>query len=134
MSFGPYLAGTWESRFGVGTVIQVINPMTYQLNVHIAFLDDNEEFLKCMVRELSANDLLEIIVPELKLKAKFGVVKILSLADGKIKEGIVGYQRQILATAFEKDVEIAFSEAPLAAIPSIEHAEKELDRFKDKCP
>ena len=134
MSFGAYLIGSWEGRLGVGTSLQIINPMVYDLNIRIAFLDENEHFLLYKSYELSPNDLVEINVPELKLSAKFGVVKIISHKNGNVKEGIVGFQRQILLAAFEKDVEVAFSEAPLSAVPNMEFAIDEFKRLDERCP
>merc|ERR1711879_628875 len=104
----------WERRFGLGTTIQIVNPTLDYVEVLIAFLDDKEECLKTMKSELSPNDIWEIPVPKLK-KKKFGVVKVISHRDHKAELGIVGFQRHILA--IPKPVEIAFSEAPLAAIP-----------------
>ncbi|MBM9512505.1 hypothetical protein [Desulfogranum marinum] len=130
MSFSSYLVGTWERRFGLGTTIQIVNPTLDYVEVLIAFLDDKEECLKTMKSELSPNDIWEIPVPKLK-KKKFGVVKVISHRDHKAELGIVGFQRHILA--IPKPVEIAFSEAPLAAIPK-KYAQPELERLLEKCP
>lgn len=130
MSFSSYLVGTWERRFGLGTTLQIVNPTLIDLEVLVAFLDDNEQCLKTMRSELSPNDMWEIPVPKLK-KKKFGVVKIISHRNHEAKPGIVGFQRHILA--IPKPVEIAFSEAPLAAIPN-KYAQPELKRLLDSCP
>ncbi len=134
MSFASYLIGTWEGRFGMGTSLQIINPMVYSLEIRVAFLDDDENFVRCLDYKLSPNKLQEIIVPTQKLKPKFGVVKIISHRRGIVREGIVGFQRHILSAAFDRDVEVAFSEAPLAAVSNLQYAHDEMERFKDKCP
>jgi hypothetical protein len=65
-------------------------------------------------------------------------VKIISHISETVKEGIVGFQRQILATAINMeedfDVKIAFSEAPMASVPNRQYAIDELERFREKCP
>lgn len=129
MSFSAYLVGTWERRFGVSTALQIINPTLDDLEVFIAFLDDNEECLKSIKSELTPNDMWEIIVP--KFEKEFGVVKIISHKDRVAIPGIVGFQRHVLALF--RPTEIAFSEAPLAAIPK-EYAQPELERLLDRCP
>lgn len=132
MSFGAYLVGTWESRFGVGTSLQIINPTVDLLDITVAFLDADERFIRCMKLELSPNKMEEIIVPELKLGPPYGVVKIISHKDGEIRRGIVGFQRHVLA--IPRPTEVAFSEAPLAAIP-MEYAKAEYKRFLEHhCP
>ncbi len=131
MSFSAYLVGTWESRFGVGTNLQIINPTLEDLNVIVAFLDDNEGFIQCMRSQepLTPNKMWEIPVP--KLEPKFGVVKIISYKDREAKPGLVGFQRHILA--IPRPTEVAFSEAPLAAVP-FEYAQPEYERILANCP
>lgn len=133
MSFSSYLVGNYEKRFGVGTTIQIINPTTLSLDVVVAFFDADERFQVCRRKRLSANDMWEIIVPkELPdLEPEFGVVKIISHRDGTVKRGIVGYQRHILVVPRES--EVAFSEAPLAAVPHA-YAEREYERIAVHCP
>jgi hypothetical protein len=128
MSFSAYLVGTWERRFNVNTVLQIINPTLDDLDVFMAFFDNNEECLKTVKSVLTPNDMWEIIVP--KLEKKFGVVKIISHKDRVAKPGIVGFQRHILA--LPKPTEVAFSEAPLAAVPN-QYAQPELERLFDLC-
>lgn len=134
--FSAYLVGTWERRFGVRTTLQIVNPTLDDLEVVVAFLDDNENFVHCIRSEeaLSPNDMWEIIVPD--LNPLFGVVKIISYKkEGEedkeeAQPGIVGFQRHILAVP--RPAEIAFSEAPLAAIP-MQYAQPELERILDHC-
>jgi hypothetical protein len=57
MSFAAYLVGTWERRFGFGTSLQVINPMTYNIEIRVVFLNDNEDFIRCFDDRLSPNKL-----------------------------------------------------------------------------
>ncbi|WP_136809000.1 hypothetical protein [Desulfosediminicola flagellatus] len=129
MSFSAYLVGSWESRFGVGTALQIINPTLDHLEVIVAFFDDNEHCLKTMNGELSPNDMWEVVVP--KLEKQFGVAKIISHRDKEIMPGIVGFQRHVLA--IPTPTEIAFSEAPLAAIPE-KYAADELKKILAGCP
>lgn len=130
MSFSAYLVGTWEKRFGIQTSLQIINPTLDYLEVTVAFLDSNEEFLKCVHSKepLSPNKLWEVNTPA--LDEKFGVVKIISHVGQEVKPGIVGFQRHALVVPSAQ--EVAFSEAPLAAVP-MEYAQAEYNRFMEKC-
>ena len=130
MSFGAYLVGSWENRFGINTTIQIINPTTNRLQVTVAFLDNEEEFLECVTKELSANDVWEIFVPRLEKGPEFGVVKAISHWSEQVKSGIVGFKRHFLVVPSEK--EAAFSESPLAAVPK-EIAVLEYNIFREKC-
>jgi len=91
----PYIIGTFESREGAKTILQIINPTAKYLRVMAAFFDDNEKPLKCIKDKLSPNDLLEIDVRKIELPARFGVVKVVSLNEKEdIPEtGLVGNQR-----------------------------------------
>jgi hypothetical protein len=89
--FSPYLVGTYDQR-NAYTLLQIVNPTAKDLEIYIAFFDDNEKPLKCVKEKLSHNDLFEINVKKLELKEKFGVVKIVSLIDKKPIPGIVGFQ------------------------------------------
>lgn len=132
MSFSAYLVGTWEKRYGLMTTIQIINPTVERLFVTVAFLDNRENFIECEKFELSANDLKEILIPKLEDGTDFGVVKAIShTSSGEVKDGIVGFKRHFLIAHSEK--EVAFSEAPLAAVP-MEFARPEFDRFQERCP
>lgn len=137
MSFSAYLVGTWERRLGIGTTIQIINPTDRDLDIVVAFFDDNEECLRCIRSEkpLSPNDLWEIPVKKFEEK-EFGVVKIISL-DSESKQimlGIVGFKRHYLAVKEEPEgIEVAFSESPLAAIPGNEYAKAEYELIQERC-
>ncbi|MFZ3138231.1 MAG: hypothetical protein WA126_12675 [Thermodesulfovibrionales bacterium] len=91
----PYIIGTFDSREGAKTILQIINPTAKYLRIMAAFFDDNEKPLKCIKDKLSPNDLLEIDVRKIELPAKFGVVKVVSLNEKEdIPEtGLVGNQR-----------------------------------------
>jgi hypothetical protein len=91
----PYIIGTFDTREGAKTILQIINPTSKYLRVMAAFFDDNEKPLKCIKDKLSPNDLLEIDVRKIELPAKFGVVKVVSLNEKEdIPEtGLVGNQR-----------------------------------------
>jgi hypothetical protein len=91
----PYIIGTFDSREGAKTILQIINPTAKYLRVMAAFFDDNEKPLKCIKDKLSPNDLLEIDVRKIELPARFGVVKVVSLNEKEdIPEtGLVGTQR-----------------------------------------
>jgi hypothetical protein len=108
--FSSYLVGTYDTRGG-HTLLQIINPTAKGIDVYIAFFDADEKPLMCKKDKLSHNDLLEIDVRTLKLAAKFGVVKIVSLRDKKPVPGIVGFQRHF----FEK---MGVTESNLAAVPA----------------
>lgn len=139
MSFSAYLVGTWENRRQpVSTILQIINPTLDDLDVMVAFFDSNENPVR-LVRSsdsvdpkigghggpLTPNDMWEINILGLQPPlgeqfGKFGVVKIISSQNKEVKEGIVGFQRQVVAVnipTIPPDPEIALSEAPLAAIP-----------------
>jgi hypothetical protein len=90
--FSPYLVGTYDLR-NTYTVFQIVNPTAKDIEIYLAFFDDNEKPLKCGKEKLSHNDLFEINVKKLELRANFGVVKIVSLLDKKPVPGIVGFQR-----------------------------------------
>ncbi len=140
MSFSAYLLGTWENGriLGLTTTIQIVNPTTDDLRIVVAFFDGNEKPLRLLksgddvLKEpLSPNDLCEINIPVLdaldpqRPVKGFGVVKIISLNardPRQVKEGIVGFQRHVFAVnrpTTPPDLEAAFSESPLAAIPLI---------------
>lgn len=132
MSFGAYLVGTYEKRFGIGTVLHIINPTTQELDVVMAFFDDKENFQTCRKDKLTPNDLWEIIVPvNVIVTPEFGVVKILSYQDNKPAEGIVGYQMKILLEPNLRGPK-TFSETVLASVP-ISFAEVELPRILEHC-
>lgn len=130
MSFSEYLVGTYERRFNIGTVFQIINPTIQPLNIVAAFFDDNGNYQTCVKKKLGPNDMHEIQVPP-NLKT-YGVVKILSYIEDRVKPGIVGYQRHLyieLVPGGEK----TFSEAGLASVPK-EYAQPEFDRLRPLCP
>ena len=109
-SFSSYLVGTYDMRGG-RTLLHIINPTAKGFEVYVAFFDADEKPLICKKDKLSNNDLLEIDVKTLKLDAKFGVVKIVSLRDKKPVPGMVGFQRHL----FEKG---GVTESNLASVPA----------------
>ena len=123
-AFSTYLVGTYDLRNGY-TVFQVVNPTAQALEVYFAFFDDNEKPLTCKKEKLSHNDLVEVNVKTLKLGAKFGVVKIVSLRDKKPASGIVGFQR------FYSE-KLGIAESNLAAVPAAV-LEKELEIILGVC-
>jgi hypothetical protein len=123
-SFSSYLVGTYDMRGG-STLLHIINPTAKGFEVYIAFFDADEKPLICKKDKLSNNDLLEIDVKTLKLDAKFGVVKIVSLRDKKPVPGIVGFQRHL----FEKG---GVTESNLASVPA-KILEAELKIILDVC-
>ena len=95
----PYIVGTYDNiRDSLSTVIQVINPTANTLEIVAFFLDDNERILRCVREKLSANDMVELWIARLELKAEVGVVKIVSFKPGTKTplEGIVGYKRTFI--------------------------------------
>ncbi len=119
----------------LSTTLQIINPTDDFLHVVVAFFDSNEQPLRLLrsdeylQKPLSPNDMWEIIVsdnsvdqPPRRPVKGFGVVKIISLDTERriVQEGIVGFQRHVLAVNIPTtppEPEVSFSEAPLAAIP-----------------
>ena len=114
--FSSYLVGTYDLR-NAYTALQVVNPTAKDLEIYLAFFDDNEKPLKCVKERLSHNDLFEINVKKLELPAKFGVVKIVSLLDKKPVPGIVGFQRHYF-TQLSSRVPYGVAESNLAAVPT----------------
>jgi hypothetical protein len=108
-AFSTYLVGIYDQRDS-HTKLQIVNPTAKDLELFIAFFDDAEKPLKCVKEKLSHNDLLEMDVKQLELKAKLGVVKIVSHRDRRPYPGIVGFQRHY----FENK---SFSESNLASVP-----------------
>ena len=106
--FGTFLVGTFDLRSGY-TVLQILNPTARPLELLVAFFDDNEKPLVCIREKLSHNDSVEIDVRNLKLQAKFGVVKIISHVDRIPCPGIIGFQRHYFRSGF--------AESNLASIP-----------------
>lgn len=140
-AFSAYLIGTYEIvRFGVGTVIHIVNPTNQSLEVIAAFFDDDGNIQACKKfhgeNQLKSNGMKEIIVPlqvqGLNPKNGFGVVKIISHRGGQEAiRGIVGFQRQVLPNPDWKSLH-CFSEANLAAVPE-EFANEELGQIISNC-
>lgn len=89
-----YIIGTYDLR-EAQSFVHIINPTGKHLRALIAFFDDNEKPLRCIKEKFSPNDLAEIDVRKLDLKAKFGVVKVVALnaAEDVPEVGLVGNQR-----------------------------------------
>ena len=155
MSFSSYLVGTWENHWiqkdkpAAYTSLQIILPINEPpidnlkgLHVVAVFFDVNGVFLRHLERFLERNAMWEILVAQITdepVRGK-GVVKIFSFdqpyQEGKLTEGIVGFQRHLLAGVLPTsppDPEAAFSEAPLAAIPP-EYAPREWEYVRRMLP
>ncbi len=151
MSFSSYLVGTWENHWiqpsepAAYTSLQIIHPIDEpeELDVLAVFFDVNGNFLRHLERLLKRNAMWEIRVSDIKdepVEGK-GVVKIFSLdvpyrEGGTLTKGIVGFQRLLLAGVLPTsppDPEAAFSEAPLAAIPT-EDAQREWTYVRSLLP
>lgn len=133
MSFSAYLVGSWERRHGIQTTIQIINPTLRRLEVTVAALDNDGNFLACEDKLLGKNDMWEILIPEFAGTEEFGVVKAISHSGSVVTPGIVGFQRHFLVIPSE--TEAAFSESPLAAIPNLDDIWiDEFTRFRGSCP
>jgi hypothetical protein len=115
MNFSPFLTGSWENRFSVGTKLQIINPSQNQLEIIVAFIDHHGQYLQCFRSEepIGPNQMWEIDTP--KLESEFGVVKILAHVNGVVKPGLVGFQRRLISVNSSMDA--PFSESQLSAIP-----------------
>ncbi len=122
--FSSYLVGTYDIGSGY-TVLHLINPTANALEIRIVFFDDNEKLLKCIREKLSQNDLFEIDVRKLKLVARFGVFKIVSLRDNKPFPGLVGFQRHYFA-------KLEVTECNLASVPA-KVLEEELKIILEYC-
>jgi hypothetical protein len=89
-----YLTGTYELREDARTWLEIINPTGHDLLVYAYFFDANERPMRCFYTPMSANDLWEITVNDLGLRADHGVAKIISFVKpGVPRIGIVGNQR-----------------------------------------
>lgn len=127
-AFSSYLVGTYEIRFGMFTMLQIINPTALDdLEVIVALFDADENVQICGRYVLSANDMEVINIAKVKDEmANVGVIKIFSHRDGRPARGIVGFQRQVLPS------HPVFSETVLAAVPT-EVAEEELPTIMNQC-
>jgi hypothetical protein len=113
-TFGAYLVGTWDLRDSGETFIQIVNPTANVLTVRLYFWDDGGNFLTRVDGKLVNNDMMEVNAGKLKLKAGFGVVKVLSfigkeLKPGEVKPGVVGFVKH----RFHGGI----TESNLAAVP-----------------
>ena len=89
-----YLTGTYELREEARTWLEIINPTGHELLVYAYFFDADEHPMRCIYTRMSANDLWEITVNNLDLRADHGVAKIVSYAKlGEPRIGVVGNQR-----------------------------------------
>ena len=89
-----YLTGTYDLREGARTWLEIINPTGHDLLVYAYFFDANERPQQCVYTPMSANDLWEISVSDLDLRADHGVAKIISFAKSRDPAlGVVGNQR-----------------------------------------
>ncbi len=114
--FSPYLVGTYDLR-NAYTVLQIVNPTAKDMEIWVAFFDDNEKPLKCVKEKLSHNDLCELNVKKLELRATFGVVKIVSLVERNPYPGIVGFQRHFFSRPGSR-VPYGVTESNLASVPA----------------
>ena len=120
----PCLVGTYDLRNGF-TLLQIIDPTAVPIDIRILFYDDNERFLKCQKASLSSNDLFELDVRGLDLRARFGVVKIFCFLGNKPFPGMVGFQRHYFK-------EMGMTESDLASVPP-KVFEKELSFIYKYC-
>lgn len=136
MSFGVYLVGTFETRLGIFSQFQIVNPTAEQIELLAVFLNPGGTVLACRKAELNPNALWEIDSIQLgkALKSEtFGVAKFFSRRDEKLYPGIVGFQRLVAAGPGSKVDYAALGESNLAAVPK-EIAEKDLVRVEPMCP
>ncbi len=120
----PCLVGTYDLRNGF-TLLQIIDPTAVPIDIRILFYDDNERFLKCQKASLSSNDLFELDVRGLDLRARFGVVKIFCFVDNKPFPGMVGFQRHYFK-------EMGMTESDMASVP-VELIEREWPQVTKYC-
>ena len=100
MSFGVYLAGTFETRLGIMTQLQVVNPTVNDLEIHVFFLRPDGTPVWDGRFEVESNGMWETDTIRLREeigRIQAGVVKIFSLRDRRLKPGIVGWQRHAAA-------------------------------------
>ena len=132
-----YLIGTYEKRINVRTIFQVVNPTPQDdLEVVMAFFDNNGNIQTCINFRLDANDMEEVIVPFRinNLSPDYGVVKIISHRNGQVAEGIVGFQRQVVVEGTMGDLSIkSLSETDLPSVPR-QFANPELEIILASCP
>ncbi len=121
MSFGVYLAGTFETRLGIMTQLQVVNPTVNDLEIHVFFLRPDGTPVWDGRFEVESNGMWETDTIRLREeigRIQAGVVKIFSLRDRRLKPGIVGWQRHAAAGGTPGDSQYAaLGESNLAAVP-----------------
>jgi hypothetical protein len=52
-----YLMGVFDTREGLTTLVQIVNPTIVTLRILIGFFNEDEELLDCVPQELTENDL-----------------------------------------------------------------------------
>jgi hypothetical protein len=115
-----YLVGSWDVRkFGSETThetrIQLINPQPETLFAFVAFFDDEENPLRCDIRELSTNDFDEITISQ-PIEGKEVSGKIVSTDTNGLPEiGLVG-QEEIHLTRSFKDLLLAAQSKPMSPL------------------
>jgi hypothetical protein len=117
-----YLVGVFDTREGLTTLVQIVNPTTANLRLFIAFFDENENLLGCIRHELSGNDLFELDAQQVA-QGRVGVVKVVTLAmdEERPQIGVVGNQRLSLgrepvAETGLHPIQTAFLEAELLVL------------------
>ena len=124
-----YIVGTYDNgRDSLSTVIQVINPTYTALEIIAYFFDADENFLRCVRTKLSHDDMVEIAVQKLELKAEAGVVKIVAFKPGTTTPqiGIVGYKRTFVLKTFA--AETVLHQVPVSVLM------RELPGLLKSCP
>ncbi len=128
-AFSPYLVGSFEQRYGIGTALQIINPTLEFFKVTIAFFDAGGTCKGYLVKGVNPNAVAEVLVPTLELRETFGVVKIISwLPEGRsraIRPGISGFRRHCTWG-------VGCTESNLAGVPET-FAPEELEKIYAEC-
>jgi len=124
----PYLVGSFDLRNGQNTIVQLINPTAHPHTACVALFNNLGKGLPpCQRVKINPNGMVEVNIRALEPRAKFGVVKVVSLMPEEKNEpenGLVGYQRQVMGQTF--------TECILQPVP-VEILKEDLKRIISLC-
>ena len=107
-TLSPYLVGSFDLRNSQNTIIQLINPTAEPHRACVALFDDvGKGIPPCTRVSIPPNGMVEVNIRALEPRAKFGVVKVVSLkAEGgdEPENGLIGYQRQFFGKTFTETI------------------------------
>ncbi|MBX2929108.1 MAG: S8 family serine peptidase [Saprospiraceae bacterium] len=114
-----YSIGVYDNRKNTHTIIRLVNPGAQLRRYTVAFLDDNQKFLKCIEGRLGANDMDEIDTRQYVSGSIAGVVKIISKNDrsNQPEPGIAAFKTQYVQNKGFLCKRISIAESVLPHIP-----------------